>query len=279
MPDINANALTIVIKGDAAQFTRTITQVEAGIKRAQNTMRNFGHTGVTNVQAISASLRLAEGNMNNMLRAGERFIALSPGLSSVAKAIFPLVGGVAVGSIFARLGKDAYDLIERIKQVPQALQQGFQSLSLSQRTAIDALNITNDKLAIEIAKLEHKPVNNAKLAIDEMREAADKLAQSLQTDNEHLNLLIQRNQVTAWQMLTSRAITGKGEARTADITGTVTYYENKFSDLGYQYSSAIRAGNKSLADSLKEQIDAARLSARKYVQDALHRLRASQQQV
>ncbi len=52
------------------------------------------------------------------------------------------------------------------------------------RKAAIALDITSDKLQIQIAKLEHKPENLLKLALDESRLSAYNLTEQLRKSND-----------------------------------------------------------------------------------------------
>ena len=54
----------------------------------------------------------------------------------------------------------------------------------SAKLSNDALAVTNDRLANEIAKLEHKPQNHMAEALDQMRQASDKLFDSLERSNK-----------------------------------------------------------------------------------------------
>lgn len=230
----NANELVIRVVGDATQFSRVITQVDAGIRRATGSVQSFGSHGVTNVQAISASLRVAQGDFTNLIRAAERWIARSQTLSAVAKTIFPAIGAIAVGEIFIHGAEEAYKFIETVRKVPRALQDGFNSLNLSAQQANDTLAVTNDRLEIEIAKLEHKPVNTLALALDEAKVAADDLAGSLAKDYEAVTKLITANKIgLVGQLL--------GKGGTQVVSGSVTSYEQQLSDLGYRYNASVHA--------------------------------------
>ena len=54
----------------------------------------------------------------------------------------------------------------------------------SSKLSNDALAITNDRLQLEIDKLEKKPQNRMALALDQMRDASDKLFDSLEKSNK-----------------------------------------------------------------------------------------------
>lgn len=271
-----AESLTIRIVGDATSYTRTIQQVEAGIRRASNATQQFGHGGVSSVQAISASIRLAEGGLNNMVRAAERFIARSQALSNIAKTIFPAVGFIAVGSIVAKSTMEVAKFIEQVNNVPKALQHGFQTITLSQQSANDALSVANDKLDMEIAKLEHKPANGMKLALDEAKVSADEFAKSLASDNEQITNLLKANKINFGESILTRMLNGTGEASTSDVSKQVTKFETRLQDLAYQRQQAVRNGGDTAG--FDSQIATTRQQAHSFAQAEIVQRRASQGQ-
>ncbi len=243
-----SNELVIRVVGESTQFTRTITQVNAAINRAGgnatrmgSTFQAAGHSSVTSVQAISASLRLAEGGFTGLLRAGERFIALSPALSNIAKAVFPLVGGIAVGTIFSKLGKETYEFIEQVNKIPEAVQRGYESFNLSQRSVNDALEITNARLDNEIAKLEGKPENTLALQLAEARKQADELASSLaKVTQEQADLLSKNENGPGAQLL--------GEGTTKYVYGNINNFNKLMEQAARERDLALGRGDQEAAD-------------------------------
>jgi hypothetical protein len=185
-------ALTIIIKGDNAQFTRTMNQVDSAIKKANGTMSSFGHTGVSSMQAASASIRLVEGDITRNTRAVEKFISTIPGVSNLLRAAFPLVGGLAFAGMIAKVGIEFAKAIQQAQRMPQVFQNATQAFTVGQQEANAQLAITNDNLEKEIAKIEHKPFNGTKFAMDEAALSAAKLYTSVSEANSKIDELLDK---------------------------------------------------------------------------------------
>jgi hypothetical protein len=237
----NGNELVIRVVGDSTQFTRTISQVNTAINRAQGSVQTFGHSSVTSVQAISASLRVAEGNFTGLLRASERFIAQSQALSSLAKTIFPAIGAIAVGSIFIRGAEEAAKFIDQVNRIPNAVKQGYDSFNLSQRSANDALEVTNARLDIEIAKLEGKHENTLALQLAEARKQADDLTSSLaKAAQEQADLLGKNENGPGAQLL--------GEGTTKYVYGNINNFNRLIAHAARERDIALGNGDQDAAD-------------------------------
>lgn len=90
------------------------------------------------------------------------------------------VGG-AVASV-AALGFAAYEVAKKLREIreePERIAAEFARLTGATKTANDEMRVANDRLENTIAKLEHRPQNNLKLAIDEAAVAADHLSEKL----------------------------------------------------------------------------------------------------
>lgn len=85
-----------------------------------------------------------------------------------------IAAGAAIGIIAAGI-YEAVTASERFQNIVLI----FSDLDRAARTANEELQVSNDRLANEIAKIEKKPENGLKLALDEDALAADKLGESL----------------------------------------------------------------------------------------------------
>jgi len=244
----NDNELVIRVLGDDAQYTAVMRRVTNTIQRASGTARQFGHSGVTSVQAVSASLRVAQGDFTNLIRAAERFVAQSRVLSAVAKTIFPAIGAVAIGEIFAHGIEEVVQFVQHLQEIPRALQTGYQALNLSQEATIAGLTLTNDKLDAQIAKLEHKPApNGVKLAFDEARQSAIEFAEQVDTTQKKLDDLIRTNAVSGFQSFIT-SILGNRQGSTADSKQFINAAGYQLQQLAYQRAQATNPADLAKAD-------------------------------
>jgi hypothetical protein len=231
------------------------TGYSAGISAAQRQMRAMqsataamGHSTVSSMQASSAAIRVLEGGMTGNIRAAERFISLIPGIGKALQAVFPLVGGIALAGVFVKIGEEAAKAIKEIQQMPQAITNGFRELNQAGLTANDTLQLTNDRLRNEIAKLEGKPQNNLAIAIDEARLAADKLATSLDRDNQKIAEMVSQHHIGGLKALFTN------RTSTSDVEGSMQSYTQQLSDLGNQRNIAVHSGDQAQADLLSKAI-------------------------
>ncbi len=91
-----------------------------------------------------------------------------------------VIGGTVAG--VAALGIAAYEVAKKLKEIreePERIAAEFARLTGAEKAANDEMRVANDRLENAIAKLEHRPQNNLKLAIDEAAVAADHLSEKL----------------------------------------------------------------------------------------------------
>ena len=228
--------------------------MSAARREAQATIKSIesmGHATESSMQASSAAIRVLEGGMTGNIRAAERFISLIPGVGKALQAAFPIVGGIALAGVFVKIGEEAAKAIQKIEQAEQSITNSFRTLNLSGLTANDTLAITNDRLENEIAKLQGKPENNLKIAIDEARLAADKMADSLDRDNAKIKELLSQNAVPWYGFLSGKAGTGVDSDR-------VNAQNQHLADLAAQANILQHQGDIAGADRFRAQIDPAR---------------------
>ncbi|HKT25519.1 MAG TPA: hypothetical protein VJR04_13000 [Terriglobales bacterium] len=96
-----------------AQAKAAIAEYEEALQEANEALRmhQTSLAGVTNelshqvpqYAAASGAVRLLEGNLNNMIRPAERFLATTLGLGPALQAAFPIVGAVAMIGVVEQL--------------------------------------------------------------------------------------------------------------------------------------------------------------------------------
>jgi hypothetical protein len=198
-----ASVITVNLVAGTATFS-------ADMEKAKAKVREFGAHSVTGVQAASGAIRTLEGNVQNNVRAVERFLVTTLHLGPVLQAAFPLVGAIAFAGMITKIGEEIHEFFKEISQAPEKIAGAFRELNAPLKSTNDQLLVTNDRLANDIAKLEGRRQNTLKLALDEARAAADRLADSLAKDLSGLNKLLTEQNVGAMRRLF-------GEAGTTDI--------------------------------------------------------------
>ncbi len=236
MPDA-AGSVNIVLSVNQANFTQAMANAQRELDKFAGKSKDAGHATVSSMQASSAAIRGLENPLGNNLRAVERFISTIPGVGKALQAAFPLVGGIAFGGMLVEMGMKVSAFITKVNEMPKAIGAGFASLNLSGQTSVDQLRLTNDTLQNTINKLQGKPQNNAKIAIDETRLSADKLAESISAANAKMDGLLSQNHLTGWALL-------MGKRGTADREGTVKYYGAQQDDAALRIQQSVASGDK-----------------------------------
>jgi len=252
-----SNNVQVVLSCNKANFSQAMAQAQSELDRFSGKARNAGHSTVSSMQASSAAIRLVEGGMTNNVRAVERFIATIPGVGKALQFAFPLVGALAFAGLIARMGQEVYQFIVKMNQVPLAIQNGFGSLNQSAQTALDELTKTNDELENQIAILQGKPANMLAVTLDDARIAADKLAESLQHDQERVTQLLKTQQI-GWL---GELLTGKDS--TTAMSGAVDYWSQELRNRGDAYTLAVHqfGPNSTQAQTAKAAIEQRRKDA------------------
>lgn len=208
-----AGVVVIQLQAGTAELIRDLDSSEARVKRwgssGGEAMRAFGGHTQASMASASAAIRTMEGNLTHNVRAVERFLAQTLGLGPALQAAFPIFGAVALLGIIGQLGEKTYEFFKDIRTYPERMMVAFRELNAPLRLANDELQVTNDRLANDIAKLEGRRQNTLKLALDEARQAADKLAASLDKDLDALHKLLEEQKIGFWKSL----ISGKSETK------------------------------------------------------------------
>ena len=235
----SAGVITINVNAGTAQLVQDLDKAKAKVadftSQGVRGFQQLGGHSVSSMQATSGALRDLQGNFTNNIRASERFIATTLGLGPVLQAAFPLVGGLAFGGMITEMGTKVHEFFKEMEAAPEKLLGAFRDLNAPIRTSNDALQVTNDKLQMEIDKLEGRHTNNLKLTLDEAREAADKLAESLDKDLKGLYKLLSEHELGGFKaFFTDQASTSDLKKQLGGLTGAggATAEIDRITDLG-----------------------------------------------
>lgn len=242
-----AGAVRIVIVGDGANFSSTVADVKRAVEKLEGSTKQAGHSMVTSVQAASGTIRLLEGDITRNVRAVEKFITMIPGVGTALKVAFPVVGALALGGVLARLGQQVEAFLKNLREGPQKLRDGFETMKLSATTANDELRKSNDELTNQIAKLEGKPQNNLAIALDDARIMSDNLQRSLQSSYDEVKKLLEETRAGFWEQLL-----GKGS--TADVQGNIENFYRLMKEAEVKANDALHRGDTSGAKLYGDQL-------------------------
>lgn len=215
----HAGDVQIVIAADAATFTAALTKarkqlndmlgdtnrVSAAGQKAGRDLARAAEGTVAPWMASSAAIRTLEGNITNNIRAAERFIALSPRVAAAAQAMFPIVGAVALTGVVAHLVERIVEYRKESAETARKNEQMWYTIQTATRTANDETQLMIDKIEIANARMERKPENRLKEAIDEAIVDVDKLNDKLDQTLQKLSDTIKGSMPSALQQFLGSA--------------------------------------------------------------------------
>ncbi len=175
----------------------SLIRKERELKLALDEVSGSSQKSISQMAATSGALRTLEGNLP--IRAVENFLTKTLGLGPAFAAAFPLVGAVAAAEMIGRITEKIVDLYKSVRDAKERIAGEFGEINHAIAASNDELKVSNDRLENEIAKLEHKPENALKLALDEATVASERLASSLGKDLEALENLLKKNNVGGWK--------------------------------------------------------------------------------
>lgn len=249
--------LDFEISAKADKFTQAVDQatskLDALTAKAQAT--------ASKVQGSNAGLEDSYFHVVDRLKlaaaAVDRFGAQTDALTgkqhTAWTGIATVVGG-ATGTMIERMTK----FIDAAQKASEAVDSGFGKIGKSMWATTDALKVVNDRLENVNAKLEGRGPNLLKLQLDEARLAGDKLADSLDGDQQKATALLNQNH-QAWY----HALLHQGT--TANIEGTVGSMQQQISDAGNQQQIDLHRGDTGAAGKDRGSID----SGLKYLADKM----------
>src|ERR1017187_10767 len=146
------------------------------------------------------------------------FITMLPGVGQALEASFKAVAVIALIAVIYEAVKKVLELRKAIEDMHVAAERSaaeFARFTDSQKLANLELRTTNDQLENAIAKLQHRPENNLKIAIDEAATAAQNLSDRMDKSLPSVAELAQKNAPGTFAQIVGR------QAGTKDISDLI----------------------------------------------------------
>jgi hypothetical protein len=227
-----------------AKFKAALGEADGSMKKFSKQLREENEKSRESVRLLTESIGVG------VPRGLQKIIATAPGVTRALNMAFDAVVVIALVKVVYEAGEKIVEFGRKSEEAAKKNIEAWRNLSEPIDSANDKMRITNDRLEEQIAKLEHKPTNELKTAIDEAADHANMLYSALQKANKESEALLESNQ-TAWY---SGFL---GKEQTKDITREVVeqdknvdaakssraahqqYYGDKIESLG-----SATAGNK-----------------------------------
>jgi hypothetical protein len=185
MPEVvaTAGAVRIVITGEGANFSAAVAETNKQLDKLGSGAKSAG-TAVKKemTEARGTIMVLGEEIGVHLPRHVQKFVAGLPGVASAMSAAFDAVAIFAIGAAIVEITKKVYEFVQKNGEAARANAEAWRSVQAPLKLTNDELQLSNDRLENAIAKLEHKPTNGLKEAIDEAIVSADQLGQHLDAD-------------------------------------------------------------------------------------------------
>jgi hypothetical protein len=190
-----AYRLVVTLEAGTQKFFTDMKAAGVEVKEFERKVGEGSRATVSEMKATSSAVKALEGNFFNNTKAADAFLEKVLGLGPVLQLAFPIVGGLAFAGMLGEVGNKAYEFFKKMQEAPEKTKAAFRGLTEGLGTTNDELRVANDRLENEIAKLEGRHQNTLKLALDEARVSADKLAEALNKDLTNLSKLLTENNV------------------------------------------------------------------------------------
>lgn len=222
-------ALSLQVGASTVRLRSEMDAAAASTRASARVMKESFAEGRAGIKQLGEEIGI---NLNRHLVS---FLAKLPGVAPVMAAAFPVAAVAGIGMALYEAGKRVAEFIEKNREAASAISDAMEKITRSTAAETDQIELTNVKLAAQIAKLEDKPANQLAIALAEARVEADHLAESLKKDLDGVDKLIKEHAVSPW----GGAMTG--QADTGWTAGKVGEFKQALESIDDQKVSALRA--------------------------------------
>lgn len=178
-----AGEVKVILAADSTSWSAALDKAQKQLNQLKGAAASAGQSTRKEMsEARGAIALLGEEVGVHLPRHVRSFVAELPGVAGAMSAAFNAVAIFALVSALVEAGRKVAEFVEKNAEAARKNAEAWRSIEAPMRSTNDELQLANDKLANAIAKMEHKPQNGLKEAIDEAIVSADKLADHLNAD-------------------------------------------------------------------------------------------------
>jgi len=195
------------------------------------------------------------------------FVADLPGVATAMNAAFNTIAVIGLISVVVEAGKKLFEFVEKNHEAAKKNAEAWQGAIQPINDTNDKLELTKTKLDNAIAKIEHKPQNKIKEAIDEAKVSSDELGRSLESNVKRISEALKGQEHNVFSQLFLKQTGGIGAANIAnDVQDKFTQIAaGTFKGTGDQTKDRDAVIQEALGEALKKlapaQIAADRITA------------------
>jgi hypothetical protein len=255
----------------AASGLRTSTSgVSNTLRDATGAVTGFG----SGTRTATGSLALLSGNMQGGRRLAGAFLAQVLGLGPALAVAFPVIAAIAFTVVIAQVIAKFVEAVLKANEMSGAIKTAFDTLNRQAATALDSQTRVNDRLQDSINKLEHKPTNLIKAAIDDALKSADELSAKLTEDLGKIGQIVAQNSNNSFGGFLTRAFTG--QAATSGTADEVDDANARIKQVQQAQDALVRAAaGTGDASKLKDATANALANVNRQIDEEVNKLKAS----
>lgn len=192
MANAKVAEIYVQLRADLAEYKKTLADANVLTKQWSGTMRE-------ETQKSREAIRLLNEDLGVHLPRGlQNVISKMPMVTAAMNAAFDAVVVITLIRSVVEVGEKIYEFARKSEEAAQKHREAWASTITPINDTNDKLELTKTKLENAIAKLEHKPQNKIKEAIEEATVAADELGRHLDADIKKIAESLKGEQSNAW---------------------------------------------------------------------------------
>lgn len=173
-----------------------VTRLQKSLDEATGVVRRSSRQMQREMREARGSIMLLSEELGvHLPRHLRNFVAELPGVSTLMASAFTGVAVFGLGKLVAEGAVKLYQMGKAAREAGEKTRDAFSAMNQAAQGSNDELRVTNDRLENEIAKLEHKPANNLKLALHESWVEADKFLKTTEEATKSVLELLKANSV------------------------------------------------------------------------------------
>jgi hypothetical protein len=183
-------------------FERALNEAKVEARKWSQEMREESH------KSREAIAMLGEAIGVHIPRHLQKVINELPGVTTAMNMAFAATPILLAGRIIYETGEKLVEFVKKNEEAAKKNAEAWRQFGSDMTLTNDQARVANDRLEEQIAKLEHKPQNGLKTALDEAAVAADELGKKLDSDIKKFAELMKQQSVGFGGQLAGKAPTG-----------------------------------------------------------------------
>jgi hypothetical protein len=184
-----AGEVKLILSADGTSWSAELDKAQRSLNKLKGaTGETARHTRAEMTEAKHAIHLVGDEIGVHLPRALQGFVAHLPGVAKAMAAAFDTVAVIGLVMVLVETGKKIFEWHEKREEEAKKTSEALKKMASEIASVSAGLELSNSKIEDTIAKLEHKPAENAmKTALLEASDQADKLGEKLDKDLEKLS--------------------------------------------------------------------------------------------